>query len=32
MSSVGNETGAKEKEVKYGSGQELSGTVREFLL
>ena len=31
MSSVGNETGAKEKEVKYGSGQELSGTVREFL-
>lgn len=31
MSSVGNETGAKEKEVKYGSGQKLSGTVREFL-
>ena len=31
MSSVENETGAKEKEVKYGSGQKLSGTVREFL-
>lgn len=28
---MGNETGAKEKEVKYGSGQKLSGTVREFL-
>ena len=25
MSSVENETGAKEKEVKYGSGQKLSG-------
>lgn len=30
MSSVENETGAKEKEVKYGSGQKLSGTVGSF--
>ena len=31
MSSVKNQTGMAEKEVKNGSGQKLSGTVREFL-
>ena len=31
MSSVENETGTKEKEVKDGREQKLSGTVREFL-
>ena len=31
MSSVKNQTGMAEKEVENGSGQKLSGTVREFL-
>ena len=31
MSSVKNQTGMAEKEVKNRSGQKLSGTVREFL-
>lgn len=30
MSSVKNQTGMAEKEVENGSGQKLSGTVREF--